>query len=406
MNDLRELFDGAVGTPPPSRLMAGDVYAAGRRRHRLRTASATAAAVLAGVLMVGGGLLLPGRMNHSLPPADAPSTAATPADEPIQWAGAHDADHLYLSHMACPAGDCPKTTVQLRGSRDGGETWTDRGEPFDTFGLAVAGPETLVSSRHVEAGGRRTLAVSIDGGSTWRLPREEAAVDTVPAGWLVTCWAASGEPCTLWTVHPDGDRRAPLRHQPALVANPDDLLPQRAGDRIWVRGNDPVTGRPAVAVSADAGRTWSVQVFADAPGCHPEGCWPAELATGGSHAYVLAVGESARAVYRLTESGGWQPVSGVDRVPVERRDAPTPSFVARDGTHVLCETVSQPDGRDGCRFWAGRDGTYQPVELTGLPATVYPIRRTPDGWFFTYSYTDRRLFGSTDGWTWSALSAR
>ncbi|GAA4446035.1 sialidase family protein [Phytohabitans houttuyneae] len=406
MNDLRELFDEAVGTPPPSHLSAGEVYAAGRRRHRLRTASATAATVLAAVLVVGGGLLLPGRLSQSLPPADDPPTAATPAREPIQWAGAWDADHLYLTHLACPDHSCPKTTVRVRGSGDGGRTWTDRGEPVDAYGFAVAGPDTLVAIRPSGATGGRRLAVSTDGGRGWRVVRDAPAVDAVPAGGAVACWADAGEPCTLWALDPDGGTRAPLRHQPALLASGDDLLPQRSGGRIWVRGLDPATGRPAVAVSGDGGRTWSAHTFADAPACHSEGCRQPELATGGPHAYALAVGASARAVYRYADGDGWARVTGVDRVPTERLDTHAPSFVAGDGTHVLCETASLPDGRDGCRFWAARGGTYATVALTGLPATVYPIRRTAGGWFYTYSYTDRRLFGSPDGWTWSAISAR
>jgi len=403
MTGLRELFEDAVGTPPPSHVLAGEVYTAGRRRHRLRTTLAAAAALVAGVLMVGGGLLLPGRASQSLPPAGDPTTPPAATGAPVQWAGAADAAHLYLARMACakPSLSCLKTTVQLRGSGDGGRTWTDRGTPLDAFRLAVAGPETLLASVFA-GGGDRTLTASTDGGRTWAPLREAPAVDALPAGSVAACWARSGEPCTLWAVDPAGRRLAPLRHQPDLLASPDDLLPPGEGGRIWVRGNDVATGRPAVAVSADAGRSWSVRAFPDAPACSPGSCLPAYLATGGSRAYAVAVGATARAVYRYAADGHWEPVTGAGAVPAGHLGAGGHAFVAADGTHVLCETVPQPDGRDGCRFWAGRDGTYQEADLAGLPATVYQIRRAADGSFYTHSYTTDRLYVSADGWTWSA----
>ncbi|MFD0745118.1 hypothetical protein ACFQ1L_27340 [Phytohabitans flavus] len=293
----------------------------------------------------------------------------------------------------------------MRGSDDGGRTWTDRGEPIDVYELSVAAAETLLASVNTGSGGTRLLTASTDGGRTWRRLHEALTVDAVPSGSVPVCWARSGEPCTLWSVDPVAGRMAPLRDQPALVPTHDELLPVRWSGRIWVRGSDPVTGRPAVAASADAGRTWSVHVFADAPPCPSEGCLPIYFALGSQTAYVVTVGASARAVYRYTSDGRWERVSGAERVPADRLGAGGPSFVAADGTHVLCETVTQPSGLDGDRFWAARDGTYKPVELRGLPATVYPIKRTQDGWLYTHSYTDQRLYGSTDGWTWSAIAA-
>ncbi|MGN9909744.1 hypothetical protein ACTMTJ_19545 [Phytohabitans sp. LJ34] len=403
MTELRELFEEAVGAPPPSHLTAGDVYKTGRRRHRVRTALAAAcAAAVAGVLLAGGGLLLPGRSGQDLPAGDPPTPPAV-SGTPVQWAGAADATHLYLARMGCatPSTSCPKTISQLYGSGDGGRTWTRRGAPLQAPRLAVVGPQTLLAS--VFTGRAQTLTASTDGARTWHRLREGAAVDAVPGGSLAVCWAPSGESCTLWSVDPAGGRFAPLRVQPALVADPADLVPAGAGDRIWVRGTDPATGRPAVAVSADAGHSWSVQVFADAPACRSEGCRPPYLATDGATAYAVVAGASARAVYRhTTEDGRWTRMSAVDAVPAGRLDAGDRSFVAADGTHVLCETVTLPDGRDGCRFWAGRDGAYQTVEPTGLPATVYPFHRAADGSLYTFSYTTDRIYLSADGWTWSA----
>jgi hypothetical protein len=44
--------------------------------------------------------------------------------------------------------------------------------------------------------------------------------------------------------------------------------------------------------------------------------------------------------------------------------------------------------------------------MDGLPATVGPIRRAPDGWFFTSSYgPERALYRSTDGRHWSVIAS-
>ena len=379
MTDIRELLEGAVGEPPPSRLTAGPLYAAGRRRHRIRTVTTAAlAALVAGVLAIGGGLLLPGGSDRSLPPGGDPTPSATPPAVPINWTGAADAGHLYLARMACPDLACPKTVVQLRGSSDGGRTWSDRGTPINWAGLAVVGPETLLASVSTGQSGTRTLSASTDGGRTWREVREGLTVDAVPSGSVAACWAGSGEPCALWAVDPVAGRMSPLRRQPDLAADPNGLLPPRADGRIWVRGTDPATGRPAVAASADEGATWSVRVFGDAPAT------PAELAISGSQVYAVA----GDAVYRHGADNSWDRVSTVE-------PARTHAFVTADGTLVLCAVVPQPDGRDGCRFSA---------TLEGLPATVYHIRRAADGWLYTHGYTDLRLFGSADGWTWSAIS--
>lgn len=404
MTELRELFEETVGAPPPSQLTAGEVYQAGRRRHRVRTAlaAAGAAVVVAAVLMVGGGQLLPGRSGQDLPAGDPPTPPAS-SGTPVQWAGAGDATHLYLARMACatPSASCPKTLFQLHGSGDGGRTWTTRGAPLQVNQLAVVGPETLLASVFTDR--TPTLTASTDGGRTWGRLREGPAVERVPDGSVAVCWARSDEPCTVWSVDPAAGRLAPLRTQPALAAVANDLVPAGDGRRIWVRGTDPATGRPAVADSADAGHSWSVQVFADAPACRPEGCQPPSLATGAATAYAVVTGASARAVYRHTsEDGRWTRLSGVDGVPAGNLDAGDRSFVASDGTPVLCVTVTQPDGRDGCQFWAGRDGRYERVDLDGLPATVYSFRRAADGSLYTHSYTTDRLYVSANGWTWSA----
>jgi hypothetical protein len=80
------------------------------------------------------------------------------------------------------------------------------------------------------------------------------------------------------------------------------------------------------------------------------------------------------------------------------------------------QIVSDRPSVDRVRFWAGprmdgaepgADGTYRPIQLDGLPDTVSPIRRTPDGWYYTHGYGgDGGLYGSVDGLHWTPIGQR
>jgi hypothetical protein len=431
MSGLRELFEEAANSSaPPSRLTAEQVYAAGRRRRRRRSAlagGAAAATCFAAVAVIA--LLAP---EASQVVARKPSAGGTASDaqrmpgpgllpeagERIQWAGAADAQHLYLmlsTLSSCAAPPCAKTIMQVVGSDDGGHTWSNRGAPINVASVAVLGADQLVATVLVEAPkpNTQTLQVSVDGGRSWQPTGGAPAVAAVPAGSAAVCWPdkdgarqAEAPGCALYALDPVSRRLARLSAQPPLTVT-DDLRIEASAGRLWAPGIDPATNRPAIAVSADAGRNWSTHVFADAPGCAVDGCPPPSLATGtGGTAYAVVSGDRARAVYRHSagQAGGWQRVAAADRVPFERAD--TSSFVTADGTHVLCHVAaSRAQGVAGCRFWALGDA-YQPVQLDGLPDTVYLIRRTADGLFYTYSYTDNVLYGSRSGWLWSPLTRK
>ncbi|MFV2103375.1 sialidase family protein [Micromonospora sp. LOL_024] len=421
MTELRELLEETANSaPPPSRLVADELYAAGRRRRR-RRAVANCAAVVALVMTAGTGVASMMRQERSV-------SGETGVDqeqsllgvlphrgELIQWASAADAHHLYVTmstHLSCSKEPCAKTIVQMVGSDDGGRTWSDRGGPINAVSFRVLGPGRLLAAilPDTPGVGARTLQVSTDGGRIWRKLVRASAVAGVPAGGTAVCWPESdkvAETCTVHALDAAPHRLAPLTSQPPFALDEDSSIAQTAG-RLWASGVDPATGRPAVAVSRDAGRSWASEVFADAPACQRGGCPAPHLAVGdGPAVYAVIDGAGRLAVYRYVESGGqggdgWQPVSGADELPADRLAGGTPSFVTSDGTHVLSEVVAQPgQGIDGYRWWAARpDGVYQPVELDGLPPTVKPIRRTPDGWFYTHSYTDGMLYGSADGWRW------
>jgi hypothetical protein len=428
MTRLRELFEEAANLPaPPSWSTADEVYAAGRRRRRRRSAAAVAScAVLAVVVaLVTAGvaqMITREPFGGEAATADArlPGPGTLPhVGERIQWAGAADAQHLYLglsTSSSCTAAPCAKTVLQLVGSGDGGRTWSDRGAPINVASVAVLGNNRLVAAVLAGTPGSstRTLQVSTDGGRSWQPTGRGSPVLAVPAGSVAVCWPdgdgsrqAESLGCAVQALDPVSRRLARLMAQPPLTFDEDLLIEESAG-KLWVPGVDPATGRPGVAASANGGRTWSTRVFADAPACAAESCTAPLVATGaGGAAYAVVTGERAQAVYRHSSglgADGWQRLTGAGRVPYERPGGAF-SFVTADGTHVLGQIAAQRgNGVDDYRFWANRSDAYEPVELDGLPATVYAIRRTTDGWFYTHSYTDGVLYGSDDGWHWSPLT--
>lgn len=466
MTGLGDMFEETMGTPPPSRLRADEVYAAGRRRRRRRMAAgASALAVAAATAGVVGVTALtatdPGSGRNGGPLAGgtsavsgaAGSSAAASAGrldprQIIQWSGAADRDHLYLSYFACPQGDCVpnKTTVQLVGSDDGGRTWTERGGAIDVVNLAVIGPDTLLATSRADtttrAGqatgssepergtdrgeGTYALHVSTDGGRSWTAVARPRPVSQVPPGGLIICWSLrdSSTPCSPYVFDPAHRTFGPLAARPlAVTGQIGDVLtrvPESAPAPLWLAGTDLATGEPTTAVSTDRGRTWSLRGLPGLPACPPAGCEPPELTSGDGrtvYAVVHVPQRGQRLVYRTSGTAGWQRVTGADVVPYGSANSGAGSYVTADGRHVICEivpgdrTAGQGGGRevgalDRCRFWIAPDGggAYQPVELAGLPATTYPVRRTPDGWYHTHSYGENRLYGSADGRRWTALS--
>ncbi|MEH1164653.1 sialidase family protein [Micromonospora sp. CPCC 205539] len=425
MTELRELFEEAVNSAPPSRLLADEVYAAGRRhRRRRRWAIANGAAAVVIAVAAGTGIAAsvaegPTVTGETGSNQQQPSPGVLPhSGEQVQSVRAADARHLYLTmstRLNCSKERCAKSVLQLVGSDDGGRTWTDRGGPINTAGVEVLGPDRLLAiivSDTTDAGAR-TLQTSTDGGRSWRPLDRAPAVAAVATGSRAVCWRDSGQvtsPCTVYAIDPVSHRIAPLVTQPPLRLE-DDLLLGESSGRLWASGVDPA-GRPAAAVSHDAGRTWSTTVFADPPACSPEGCVAQDLAVGdGPTGYAVIVGTQSRAVYRYVENNGqdggdWQRVPGADSVPADRLTSGRQSFVTSDGAHVLLQVVAMPgQDLDGYRYWAARPGgAYQPAELDGLPATSYPVRRTQDGWFYAHDYTDGALYGSTDGRHWSSVA--
>jgi hypothetical protein len=418
MIDLRELLKQAADGPaPPSPLAAGEVYSAGRRqfrrRRRIVMGGAVAALALA-VIAATATTVVTARPGPAELPADRGTSAVRQSPRPgvtgagaiIQWAGAADAKHLYLVYLNCGGQSCPKDAYDLVGSDDGGDTWSTRATGMAAHDWRVVGPHTLLATAYAPT---VHPVVSMDGGRSWSDLVRAAPRATVASGGMVICWPADGRaPCRLYAVDLTAGWFALLAAQPSVkpseTASIDDV-----GGRLWVTGVDPVTGRPAVAVSSDRGRTWSTKVFVDLTDCAAQRCGAPELATAdGSTVYVMAADSVSqkRIVYRRTEDGIWQRLNTTN-LPYGRGLGW--SFVASDGSHVLCDMGESRPGDldvDQCQFWASKDAaTYQRVQLAGLPTAVQDVRRAPDGWFYTFSYAPTStLYGSPDGWHWSPVT--
>lgn len=444
------------------------VRRAGRLRSRRYAAATTAAAVLAVALAVAGTTLAAGG-NRLGTPTGAGSASASPTDEPapwrtVQWAGAADAEHLYAVRSDCQ--QCPR---RLMGSDDGGRTWRQRhvfaAADFNMrASVFVAGPRTLVlpetwpvgvaavpgaspsadpqgshlpgtpsadpeGSESTSPGPWPTpgpLRVSTDGGVTWRVAqRSTVPVPAAAAGTAIAPCQLLRAPlalreCPVHAIDPVTGQVAPLANQPPLLEARPAAMTSGAG--LWVEGFDRATRRPAVAVSADRGRTWTTAVFAaepaepsepvmpsesaqsSAPATHPVRLRPMDLPSvttaDGRTAYALFIeGADGPRVYRSTDAGRtWTRTNGEQPLS----DAPlatSQSWVTRDGAHVV---LDQPDGI--ARFLVSPDGRrYTPLRTTGLEAEAGDSMHVPAMAGNRYVYAGRdAVYLSDDGRRWHA----
>ncbi|MBE1487367.1 sialidase family protein [Plantactinospora soyae] len=427
MTGLRELFEEATQAPPPSRLLADEVYTAGRRRLGRRRAAlgggtlavlviAMTTAVVASVPETGPGPSPDERAAPAAPAAPRTSPGVLPGSGRIQMIQAADAGHVYLALSTCAGGLC-KTRMQVVGSEDGGRTWTERGAPIHLGFLMALAPDVLLGLVLPEPPGSATppsLMTSRDGGRSWQAPETGPAVPALPSGSVAVCWPdpdvdpgrvvpAGTDPCTLRALDPESGRISPLASQPALnmVETDRQSIGMSAG-RLWVPGFERGTGRSAVATSADGGRTWTEHVFVDEPTCPPDGCLLPQVAVGpGPVGYAVLSGAEARAVYRYTPEQGWQRRTGVQQVPYALSD--TGSYVTPDGSHVIYQLAENGN----YQFWASRGAgaDYRPGNLTGLPEHSGRVFRASDGWLYLRGADDIG-YGSTDGWRWMPLNRR
>ncbi|MEU9863506.1 sialidase family protein [Streptomyces sp. NPDC047971] len=213
----------------------------------------------------------------------------------------------------------------------GATSWVLRGSPLpETRGtegissnlLALGPGRALIEEGGAEPEKRRAWFTR-DGGRSWRVgdPRTVGVTEAIPAGAVLTtdCARPAGaqvDDCVrqrLVVISPEDGRRRALAEQPLLGARPRPAEVAEPDGSWWVSGTDPLSGRAAVAVSRDQGRSWSVSRL---PSPTSEPGWYTAVAVGRSVVYAAEMGElkggdpvknPMRALHRSLDGGRtWQ----------------------------------------------------------------------------------------------------
>ena len=424
MSRIEQLFQDAVADAPPTRLTPGELYAAGRRRRNWFRASLAALGVAVAGAVVGAVVV-----NTAGP---APSTFDN-QNGPIRWARAGDQDHLFLLSNDClpsqranqpeEALDPRQCPDVLRASTDGGRTWQMRPlpSPRADWRITLLGTQTLLVLWGNDLAAPHDRQISTDGGSHWTpYSVGTAPLPAVPSGsWAVTLAmpevAAAGPSDVVTAVDPATGTMRPLATQPPLFRPFVQPAPADAG--LWVTGTDPVTRRPTVAVSHDAGRSWSAHVFdqlapefepptASAPAVvAPTGVsFPAYVATvDGQLLYLTVYSDGVGYIYRSIDGGATFARADPTGHGATFGSVGSAGFVTRDGTHMVFSAFSPNDRPGEVRYAASKDGgPYRDIAgppLSWLAATS--ISAVSGGGYLTGdSYG---VYASDDGVTWRTI---
>jgi len=258
-----------AATPPPEHIHLRNRL----RQQRVRRKTLVGAAVA--VLVVGVAVPLL-RESEPKPASQLVLPPPTPPRERhIFWVDFVDREHGYALRLDCAqtprsASSCVTDVLVT----DDGDHWTARTVPRperDGVQLTgfprVLGPRELVVDWQADpTSGFVDRMHSTDGGRHWaRVDVPATITRTTPAipdggSLMLTCARAtlsgSCETPALGVVLPGSGETALLATQPVLTDIMFDPTWMVAGDRWWAAGHDPTTGKWALAVTADAGRSW------------------------------------------------------------------------------------------------------------------------------------------------------
>jgi hypothetical protein len=352
LRGLREELNAAIPLPDFERVI-------GRARIRRGLQLAAIAAVVA-VVAVAVPLV---RAARSVPPATTPDAKDT----------SYILDFADLDHGYALARKCPRSTsgcaFTLYRTTDGGQTWALRYlppalDPETGYGSAtmyVLGPDAVLVDRPMRDGVDRTY--STDGGRSWHWVQtlDTGATAPLPHGALLTT-RCGPQPYTetagcpdVGTIQPRTGRFVATPTQPPLVAEQIGPSPTQSGG-YWVVGRSRTTDEYGIAVSADSGRTWSVDEL---------GLW------GPDGPLTWSVVENTGVMYLLASSS-----VGALRVWSSTDGGKSWTFVYSEdsGPQVVGSPVAAGDGSllvsDGMSTWKSGDGGRTFVKTEDQPFGV------------------------------------
>ncbi|GIF53835.1 hypothetical protein DFJ67_2953 [Asanoa ferruginea] len=373
------------------------------RRIRRRRSAAAGATVLA-LLGVIGIAARPWQHDGTTPEVTASNPAAiTPVYEaggikivgllpqPVYVLGGDNPDVEFtdrthgLAATAC-AQDCPP----LARTDDGGLKW----------GPAAPSPVGGGSADLIAFPGGRWLLKGGDSywssadGTNWKPVTPPAATSraAIGPGELLRYDPVAA---AVTVLSPEEGPLGPLTAQPELTIR--SVIPPPAADGAWWIGGV-VDGRPAVAVSRDSGRSWSVTPLPATAG----DVYTVTTGTLGTEVYAVARGEKGelRAVYHSTDSGrdftsnDLTGAAAAHKAPATVSGDPVPLL---DGRLLVIEQGGAPSS-----WWVSDDGGASFSPVAGLPAVGF-IRQTYAGYVAYQLFDSSWMAFSPDGSTWQKL---
>jgi DNA-directed RNA polymerase specialized sigma24 family protein len=366
LNAVRERLNRAVIEPDMAAMIA---------RHRTRVGRRRRLAAVAAVVVIGAAIPLLRTALRPVPDAKPVVAEPVPSAEPttrfVYGVDVNIGQRVqgYALRAVCPARSQTKPcTTEILYTEDGGfwaiqsrlpapvnanETWLDRR-------IQTLGP------RRVMVESRSERWYSGDSALTWQwVPMEpDTSVAAIPTDAVLEsrCFVVTSR-CRgvdqLRVVLPDSGRSATLTTAPSL----DQLVPGRlpaADGGWWVSGQDPATGRWSLAVSRDAGQTWSITPLPPFTGTPEAGI----AVTAAPHTlYAIAVGRlpdtaaGLLAIFRSTDGGrswitAWQSGAGSQPHSIAgvARTAPDDSLTI---TTFDGDTYTSTDGATSFHFLPG-----------------------------------------------------
>ncbi|MPY77795.1 MAG: hypothetical protein GEV04_04730 [Actinophytocola sp.] len=246
---------------------------------------------------------------------------------------------------------------------------------------------------------------SDDCGRRWHvvLPTPKRTLAAIPDGAVLERYCAEqgrtssacGDP-RLVVIPPDSGRPTLLATEPAV----DDPVPEPVpgpDGRWWVSGREPGTDRPVVAVSDDAGRTWSVTTLPlDGPADRVM-----LTSTQAGHAYAVAVSEVSAGtdelvgIFHRADRGGWERTWDATASDAPVRVSGAPIATSR---HVLYLIA-----RDGLRHYRSADHG-RTFEARTVDRPVVSPRWTRGGYVARSAQEPDRWFRASKGVRWQPVA--